>query len=43
MKQKKLVIIGAGQTIDELYPIIKDLKEDYYKPLNHYFIFSLNQ
>ena len=25
MKQKKLVIIGAGQTIDELYPIIKDL------------------
>ena len=28
MKQKKLVIIGAGQTIDELYPIIKDLKED---------------
>ena len=28
MKQKKLVIIGAGQTVDELYPIIQDLKED---------------
>ena len=28
MKQKKIVIIGAGQTVDELYPIIKNLKND---------------
>ena len=26
MKEKKLIIIGAGQTIDELFPIIKNLK-----------------
>ena len=28
MKQKKIVIIGAGQTVDELYPIIKNLKNN---------------
>lgn len=26
MTQKKLIVIGAGQTIDELYPIIQNLK-----------------
>ena len=26
MKEKKLIIIGAGQTMDELFPIIKNLK-----------------
>ena len=33
MKEKKLIIIGAGQTIDELFPIIKNLKTTNYKLL----------
>ena len=28
MVEKKLIVIGAGQTIDEIFPIIKNLKSN---------------
>ena len=28
MKEKKLIVIGAGQTIDEIFPLIKNLKSN---------------